>query len=103
MIYYLKTNTESEMISALKDAGILVDVDKNGVVETYCTVGAFDPIGTIYKETGNTIESEGRQIPETVAIDGFHANLMALLNEEQEAVIEQMAVPAPATPYRVWA
>jgi hypothetical protein len=62
----------------------------------------LDIIGTMYRETGNTLtDDEGNDYPETEAISGYHANLREELTAAQEA--ELPTVDAPATPYRKWA
>lgn len=61
-----------------------------------------DVIGLIYKPTGNVLlTDDGLQYPEMAPIDGYHANLKAELTEEQEELLP--LIPAPTTPYRVWA
>lgn len=68
-------------------------------VEKKCNL---DVIGTIYQKTGNMLtDSEGNEYPEMQAIEGFHANLKANLDEDQEAALP--LISAPATPYRKWA
>lgn len=62
----------------------------------------LDVIGIIHKPTGKMLTTEdGLKYPETLPIDGYHANLKAELTEQQEALLP--LIPAPTTPYRVWA
>jgi len=97
MNYYLKTTDEQSLWLALEAANLAV---KDGDPEEWRFTGtALDIIGTIYKETGAMLtDEEGMQYPEMVAVEGFHANLIA--EDGLEGLPE---VSAPATPYRVWA
>lgn len=95
--YYLKFVDHADLEDTLVAAGL---------AETYQEVFTprvtLDVIGIIHKPTGNTLTTEdGLQYPETLPIDGYHANLKAELTEQQEALLP--LIPAPTTPYRVWA
>lgn len=62
----------------------------------------IDVIGTIYKETGEVeVYSEGIETPVMEAIEGFHVNVRALGDEDNES-LESYAIEV-ATPMRVWA
>lgn len=62
----------------------------------------LDVIGTMYTETGETLTSEeGVAYPETAAVDGFHANLRAVLTPEQQEALP--LIDPPTTPQRRWA
>ena len=119
MNYYLKTNTEQEMWEALETANLAkkecdmedannippqdYDYEANGeFVKTgkydWVALCQLDMIGTIYKESGNTLtDDEGNEYPEMIAIDGFHANI------KTDKVVEGLpTIDAPQTPYRKW-
>ena len=117
MNYYLKTNTKQELWEELESANIATrdydmedsdnirpedadsDWSMSGVYDWRFTGIALDMIGTIYTETGNTLtDSDGNEYPETEAIDGYHANLIADIGIEGLSTID-----APSTPYRKWA
>jgi len=132
--YYLKAIDENALWLALEAAGLAVkqydpedpanerpddldpetDWEPTGAFDwVFIGKGALDIIGTIYKPTGNMLtDDEGNEYPETVAIEGFHANLLAergitglpeveftTTNEDGETV----TVNAPATPKRKFA
>ncbi len=95
--YYLKFVDHADLEDTLVAAGL---------AETYQEVFTprvtLDVIGIIHKPTGKMLTTEdGLQYPEMLPIDGYHANLKAELTEEQEALLP--LIPAPTTPYRVWA
>lgn len=60
---------------------------------------AIDVIGTIYKPTGNITTVDDIQIPETVALTGYHVNVR---HDAEAPELDQYAVVV-ATPARVWA
>ena len=128
--YYLKATDEQALWEALEAAGLSekeYDMsDPNNVrpetpevlhdspdhtEEEWVPTGAYewvrktpmlDVIGIMHRETGDMLtDDEGNEYPETEAISGYHANLRANLTPEQVAVLP--TVPAPATPYRIWA
>ena len=118
--YYLKATDEQALWEALEAAGLAekeYDMsDPNNVrpdhtEEEWVPTGAYewvsktpmlDIIGIMHRETGNTLtDDEGNDYPETEAISGYHANLREKLTPEQVAALP--TVPAPATPYRIWA
>ena len=77
---YLKATTRAALVKKLIAAELMVDdLPAQGV--------ALDEIGDI----------EG--------VKGYHANmrLTAELTDEQIAALGNIVVPAPETPYRVWA
>lgn len=59
---------------------------------------ALDPVGVIYKPTGNMIQTEGGEVPEMAPIDGWHVNMMckAVKPEWEPYII------TPVTPSRVF-
>jgi hypothetical protein len=60
---------------------------------------AIDVIGTIYKPTGVMLKTAEGNIPEMVAVDGYHANV----RHGEEAPELEPYVVIVATPARVWA
>lgn len=77
-----------------------------------------DIIGTISKPTGaSEAGPDGVEVPVFETFEGFHANLgvlwpeidddpdapIRLLSEAAEAALEPYVIPAPATPFRIWA
>lgn len=59
---------------------------------------ALDIIGTIYKQTGETQETEMGSVPVMAPIDGFHVNFIGELPEEALPFVVQ-----PTQPMRVFA
>jgi hypothetical protein len=141
MDYHLKANSEQELWQALESVGAAVKFDvKNSsgeVIESrYSAAQGYDLdiIGTIYKPTGNLIQHTVGdtivEVPETEAIDGFHANLRGPVDlapkveyiqyqpTEEELADPNFTVPEPeqrttpsplaaflvypSTPVRVW-
>lgn len=122
-MYYLKANSEQEIWEALESVDLAYkDYDTEDelnvrpddmIDDTWQPTGAFtyvftgtslDMIGTIYKETGNMISvtsEEGAvvEIPEYVALEGFHANMIGSPNGDLSAIV----VDAPKTPNRKFA
>lgn len=74
---YLKANSEDALMTALTNSG----------ASNY----SIDIIGVIYKSVNEE---------ETVALDGFHANLRGSFTEEQKSKLP--IIDAPSTPERVW-
>jgi hypothetical protein len=114
MNYYIKTTDETSLWEALETAGLAQKrYDNEDPLNIpsgldWVPTGAFtwvakcqlDIIGTIYVPTG-TQEVDGKEMPVMEAIEGFHANLLADLTEEQKSALP--LIDAPATPVRVWA
>jgi hypothetical protein len=85
MDYYLKAASEAALMTALEAAGVVksytVKNEQGVVVDTrFVTQPGYDldVVGVIYKPTGNMIQQTGefaREVPEMVALPGFHANL----------------------------
>lgn len=115
MDYYLKANTEEEMLAALEQAGIRTTtsyVDDSG--ETKVAHGvkvglALDIIGEIEIAGEETTKYESVvggaeiEVPVFVKIDGYHANVRGTLTAEELQAIESLLIEAPQTPHRVWA
>ena len=90
---YLKTSTKGVMTKLLKTAE-LVDAEGNPTAGV-----SLDVIGAITKVTG--LDAEG--LPVTKTVPGWHANLRGDFSEAVLAALAAYSLPAPATPYRVWA
>ena len=121
--YYLKATSEADLWTALEAAGLAHkqydpedplnsrpdDLDPeaawdgpSGAYEWIADTPMLDIIGTMYRETGNTLtDGEGMEYPEMEAIDGYHANLREELTDEQVALLP--TIDAPTVPYRKWA
>ena len=102
--YFLKFTDQAELEATLVATGLGTIEPIFGTEDETQFVPnvTLDVIGLIHKPTGNTLTTEdGLQYPESLPIDGYHANLKAELTEQQEALLP--LIPAPTTPYRVWA
>jgi hypothetical protein len=104
--YYIKASDEQALWSALEGAGLYkkvyseFDEEGNPVGDfEWSKVGEYDLdiIGEIYKPTSE-VDEEGN--PVMAPIDGYHANIRGI-TEEQAAQLPQ--ITAPDTPYRIWA
>lgn len=128
--YYLKTTDEASLWAALETAELArkeydpedelnqrpedLDPETNwapsGAFDWVFTGTALDIIGTISKPTGNMItetDDEGNtfEVPEMAAVDGFHANMKAEFEMDEDGNVDTKGLPlidAPATPARVW-
>ena len=91
--YWLRGQDEAEVLAALAAAGIAT-----GPADT----SAYDPIGTIWKDTG-TVDADGNPVMEP--LPGWHANLRLTyrLRTEQRAEMSYVLIDPPANPARVWA
>jgi len=116
MNYYIKSTDEATLWTALESAGLAYkQYDRTDPLnipsgeKDWVPSGAFtwlakcqlDIIGTIQKPTGQTTEVDGFIVPVMEAIEGFHANLLGQLSQEQQSLLP--LIDAPATPVRVWA
>ena len=122
MNYYLKADNKQEFWRSLETAGLAkkeydledennirpddleldAEWEMTGAYDWRFTGTAIDMIGTIYTETGNMLtDDEGMEYPEMTALDGYHANLIANLTDDELSALP--TVDAPATPYRKWA
>lgn len=91
--YWLRGTDEAEVLVALAAAGIAA-----GQTET----SAYDPIGTIWRDTG-TVDSEDNPVMEP--LPGWHANLRLTyaMRFEQRVAMNDVLIQPPAHPVRVWA
>ena len=90
--YWLRGDDEAAVLSAMAKAAIPT---------LPSTESSFDPIGTIWKDTG-TVDAEGNPVMEPLL--GWHANLR-MRNELTLTQYEAMAavlIPPPAHPVRIW-
>jgi hypothetical protein len=74
MDYLLKFTSKAAADKALfTKETVLVD----GVAETIMRpkYAAIDVIGTIYKPTGVMLKTAGGDVPEMVAVEGYHSNV----------------------------
>lgn len=95
--YYLKFVDHADLEDTLISAGLAETYQDEFIPRV-----TLDVIGIIHKPTGKILTTkDGMKYPEMVPIDGYHANLKAELTEQQEALVP--IIPAPTTPYRVWA
>jgi hypothetical protein len=109
MNYYLQAESEESLWLALESAGLYqkvyseFDEDGNPVGEfEWQRVGQYDLdiIGAIYKPTGKMLQGEDGEYPEMEALDGYHANIRGITEEQAEQL---PTIAAPTTPMRVWA
>ena len=86
MDYYLKAASEAALMTALEAVNAVKSVqvknEQGEVIETRWAAAPgynLDVIGVVYKPTGNTIQQtvgdRTIEVPEMVAVPGFHANL----------------------------
>jgi hypothetical protein len=102
--YYLKFTSEQDMWSQLLVLGLAQTMSNQDGADFNIPVGInLDIIGQMYKENFDIriADSFGIEFPSMDPVDGFHANIRGELTEEQQAALP--LIPAPATPYRVWA
>jgi hypothetical protein len=96
--FFLKFTDEAEANAALFTEQTNVQGD---VVETVKTprYAAIDVIGTIYKPTGEMIQTDEGEVPEMAPLDGWHVNVR---HTDEAPELEAFRV-FPATPSRMWA
>ena len=109
MTYYLQAESEESLWLALEAAGLYqkvyseFDEEGNPVGEfEWQRVGQYDLdiIGAIYKPTGKMLQGEDGEYPEMEPLDGYHANIRGITEEQAEQL---PTIAAPTTPMRVWA
>lgn len=114
MDYYLKAQSEEEMLSTLEKAGIRTGTSYLEDGETKVAYGvkvglALDIIGDIEVESEETATYESTvggstiEVPVFVKVPGYHANLRGILTQEEFEAIEDLIIEAPQTPRRTWA
>lgn len=107
---YLKFADADAANAALLAAGLLtetqalLDADGNVLMPAgYAPVNAsIDTVGTIYKPTGNMIETDMGEQPEMAALDGWHVNVRLKADQATPDSLVQYKVE-PANPVRIWA
>jgi hypothetical protein len=122
MNYYLQAESEEALFAALESAGVSqrhydmddfsnvrpADLDPEaqweptGKYDSLPVAGVdLDVIGTIFKPTGVMLtDEEGNQYPQMEPLDGYHANIRGI-TEEQAALLPTIA--KPSSPVRIWA
>jgi hypothetical protein len=107
---YLRFDDGDAAIAALLAAGLLtetqalLDADGNvmipaGVAPVGCSI---DPVGVIYKPTGNMVDTEMGEMPEMAALPGWHVNVRLRADQATPDSLVQYSV-TPQSPVRVWA
>ena len=102
--YYLKTTDEATLWQLLIEQGLAEEFTDDDNETRRMPKGInLDIIGQIYKLNPEVRITDplGYQFHQMDPVDGFHANIRGSLTEEQQAALP--LIPAPATPYRVWA
>jgi hypothetical protein len=103
---YLKAVDEAALYEALEAAGLYqkvyseFDEEGNGVGDfEWQRVGQYDldVIGEIYKPT-DEVDEEGNPVMEP--IEGYHANIRGITDEQAEQL---PTIPKPNHPIRIWA
>jgi hypothetical protein len=78
------------------------DADEADVALANLTDASIDIIGTIYKPTGNMVETEMGEMPEMAALPGWHVNVRLRADQATPDSLVQYSV-TPQSPVRVWA
>jgi hypothetical protein len=96
--YFLKFADKAEANAALftEQTNVQDDVVKTVLVPKYAAV---DIIGTIYKPTGEMIQTDEGEVPEMAALDGWHVNVR---HTDDAPELEAFRV-FPQSPSRMWA
>jgi hypothetical protein len=106
----LRFASEAEAQEQLLAAGLLIEtqalLDAEGTILSpagYASApgASIDTVGTIYKPTGNTIETDIGEHPEMAPIDGWHVNVRLAADHLMPA-LDAFKVK-PANPVRIWA
>jgi hypothetical protein len=95
---FLKFADEAEANAALftEQTNVQDDVVETALVPKYAAV---DVIGTIYKPTGEMIQTDEGEVPEMAPLDGWHVNVR---HTDEAPELEAFRV-FPVTPSRMWA
>jgi hypothetical protein len=96
--FFLRFDTEAEANEVLftEQTNVQGDVVETVLVPKYAAV---DVIGTIYKPTGEMIQTDEGEVPEMAPLEGWHANVR---HTAETPELEAFRV-FPATPSRMWA
>jgi len=106
---YLKATSQSALMKALELAGIVRAIPQDERTSEHAWAVsdahkyALDVIGTIWKETGETIETDNGPMAVTKPIDGFHANLRVMTSDFDAETVADLVINAPRNPARGWA
>ena len=107
-MYYLKSESEEALWQALEAAGLAAKVysefdEEGNPVGDYDwqKVGEYDLdiIGAIFKPTGETGEDENGTYEIVEPIEGYHANIRGITEEQAESL---PTIAAPNNPVRAW-
>jgi len=95
---FLKFADAAEANAALftEQTNVQDDVVETVLVPKYA---AIDVVGTIYKPTGEMIQTDEGEVPEMAPLDGWHANVR---HTDEAPELEAFRV-FPQTPSRMWA
>jgi hypothetical protein len=95
---FLKFKDADEANAALftEQTNVQDDVVETVLVPKYAAV---DVIGTIYKPTGEMIQTDEGEVPEMAPLDGWHVNVR---HTAETPELEAFRV-FPVTPARMWA
>jgi hypothetical protein len=97
--YYLKFKDQQDLESSLINVGLAEIINNTLITKDGIEL---DVIGIINKTTGVMFTNDdGFEYPETSPIEGYHANLIGALTQEQQESLP--LVSAPKQPVRVWA
>lgn len=97
---YLRTDTEAEMLDALRKAGLLRTIDDTEVIAPPPHT-SVDVIGTIYERTGTRVDDEGVEVPVFKAVPGWHVNVRTRDSDVADKLARLDA--KPRTSSRRWA
>jgi hypothetical protein len=102
--YFLKFESEAQAKAVLFSVVGAVEADPENGVEAQegyelTKYPAVDMIGVIYKPTGQFVNTTEGDVPEMIALAGFHANVRT---KDEAPELEPYRV-YPVTPSRMWA
>jgi len=97
--YFLKFDTKADADEVLFTEETFTEGD---VVETIMrpNYDAIDVIGTIYTPTGDMVVVNNEEVPEMVAVTGYHVNVRH--TSAAPELLEFVVTPTPVTPSRSW-
>jgi hypothetical protein len=95
---YLKFDSETAMLEAMRSAGLLaVDEVGNEFVPFYHNGTTIDVVGLIV-DTPAVMNEDGNITTEATFVEGWHVNLRG----DIPVGLESYEIETPATPARVW-
>lgn len=97
---YLRTETEKDMLSALRRAGLMQIVDDMEIIAPPPHT-SVDVIGIIHEQTGTKVDAEGAEVPVFEPVPGWHVNVRTW----DDGVADKLSHldAKPRTPSRRWA